>query len=199
MKRSFSFFFELVLRYHLQNSYPAKYRKPKAIQQVSATFHPHRPLALWDVGEGSNDIIFFFFFFLRDLWGVLGEWTPTADPSYICAQLLQTSKTALHTFCIRSHPQDSKHLHSTHPVSSAATKNMHVSGNVMHFITSASHAIMKWYMSLLYSLIFPLDVTTSFTELNRETNKQATFFVFSFLLGCSTSLSSCVASPADIL
>lgn len=50
----------------------------------------------------------------------------------------------------------------------------------MHFITSASHAIMKWYMSLLYSLIFPLDVTTSFTELNRETNKQATFFL-SFL------------------
>lgn len=46
---------------------------------------------------------------------------------------------------------------TTHPVSSAATKNMHVSGNIMHFITSASHAITKQFLSQLIPPVFPLD------------------------------------------
>lgn len=49
---------------------------------------------------------------------------------------------------------------TTHPVSSAAAKNMHVSENVMHFVASASHAITRQYASQLYPSVHPLDVTT---------------------------------------
>lgn len=91
--------------------------KLQPTHELLQALHPRGPSALQDghdlekVPMTSPFGLYSWGFFGRNLWGVLGEWTPTANPRYTCAWLLQTSKTALHTFRIRSHPQVSKHLH----------------------------------------------------------------------------------------
>lgn len=92
--------------------------KLQPTHQFLQPLHPPGPSALQDGHDVERlpmtspfGLSSCFFFFWCNLWGVLGEWTPTADPSYIRAWLFQTSKIALHTFRIRSHPQVSKHLH----------------------------------------------------------------------------------------
>lgn len=69
----------------------------------------------------------------------------------------------------------------------------------MHFIASATHALMKQCVAQLYPWLFPLDVTTDFRKLSRETNKLIGFCLV-FSLWDNTLLHfQHVAGPANIV
>lgn len=153
--------FQIGAQNQLPNPYPAaEYCKATANTWASAS-----PTSTWTfstprwpwLGEGSNDITLWVVFLGVFFDAIFEVSLENEHPLLIPVTHVPGYYRLQRQLCIPSVseaiPKLANICTTTHPVSSAATKNMHVSGNVMHFIASASHAITKQYMPQLYPSI----------------------------------------------